>query len=226
MFPIKFIEDLKDLNELASLQNQVQTIRLQNKLGKQKFHEAITKSFNSVYEEVTKTITETSENNNKALENLNDKLLKIMNDRGILASCLMSPLSKIPNLENSTHFELLKDHSSNRVNDLLKHNSIRLSLHYFFVDFLDPGKKFELKEDLLKVITNKNYNVGLASLSDKKLMYNFAEEMNFDVKAQGRKSTPDSTLIKLFKSPGLMVSASGVSKHYIYHMVLFNFVKD
>ena len=36
--------------------------------------------------------------------------------------------------------------------------------------------------------------------------------MNFDVRGQGRKSTRDSTLIKLLKSPGLMVSASGVPK--------------
>ena len=36
--------------------------------------------------------------------------------------------------------------------------------------------------------------------------------MNFDTKAQGKKSTRDRTLIKLLKSPWLMVSASGVSK--------------
>ena len=36
--------------------------------------------------------------------------------------------------------------------------------------------------------------------------------MNFDQKAIGKKSTRDKTLIKLLKSPGLMVSASGVSK--------------
>ena len=36
--------------------------------------------------------------------------------------------------------------------------------------------------------------------------------MNFDIKAQGKKSTRDRTLIKLLKLPGLMVSASGVSK--------------
>ena len=36
--------------------------------------------------------------------------------------------------------------------------------------------------------------------------------MKFDLKAQGNKSTRDRTLIKLLKSPGLMVSASGVSK--------------
>ena len=36
--------------------------------------------------------------------------------------------------------------------------------------------------------------------------------MHFDSKAQGNKSTRDRTLIELLKSPGLMVSASGVSK--------------
>ena len=78
--------------------------------------------------------------------------------------------------------------------------------------FRDTGKEFELKGELLKMITNKNYNVDLASLADKKLMYVFAKEMNFDKKGFGRKSTRDRTLINLLKSPGLMVSASGVSK--------------
>ena len=81
--------------------------------------------------------------------------------------------------------------------------------------FRDTGKEFELQGDLLKLITNKNYNVDLASLADKKLMYDFAKEMNFDSRGQGRKSTRDRTLIKLLKSPGLMVSASGVSKTII-----------
>ena len=62
------------------------------------------------------------------------------------------------------------------------------------------------------MITNKNYNVDLANLSDKKLLYDFAKEMNFDIKAQSRKITRVSTLIKLLESPGLMVSAPGVSK--------------
>ena len=60
------------------------------------------------------------------------------------------------------------------------------------------------------MITNKNYNGDFASLQDKKQMYHFAEEMNFDTKAQGNKTTPDHTLIELLKSQGLTVSASGV----------------
>ena len=76
--------------------------------------------------------------------------------------------------------------------------------------FRDTGKNFEIKGDLLKMITNNNYNDDHASLADKKLMYDFAKEMNFDQKAAGNKSTRDRTLIKLLKSPGLIVSASGV----------------
>ena len=76
--------------------------------------------------------------------------------------------------------------------------------------FRDTGKEFELKGDILKMITNNNYNVDHASLADKKLMYDFAKEMHFDLEAVGKKSTRDRTLIKLLKSPAIM--ASGVSK--------------
>ena len=62
------------------------------------------------------------------------------------------------------------------------------------------------------MITNKNYNVVLANSSDKKLMYDFTKEMNFDTKSLRNKSTRDRTLIKLPKSPGSMISVSGVSK--------------
>ena len=50
--------------------------------------------------------------------------------------------------------------------------------------FPDTNKQFELKGDLLKMITNNNYNVNLASLSDKKVMYEFAKEMHFDRELQ------------------------------------------
>ena len=78
--------------------------------------------------------------------------------------------------------------------------------------FRDTSEVIELKGDLLKMITNKNYTVDLASLSDKKLMNDFAKEMHFDLKAAGKKSTRDGTLLNLLKSPGFMVSALGVSK--------------
>ena len=175
-----------------------------------KVFEPITKSLENTSENLTKAITESSKENNLALENLNNKLLEIMNDRGILATYLMSPLSKTTNPENSSQFKLVKDHNSNRVNDLLRTNKIPITLYGNILTFRDTGKKLELKGDLLEMITNKDYNVDHASLADKKLMYNFAKEMHFDLKAVGKKPTRDKTLIKLLKSPANM--ASGVSK--------------
>ena len=219
LYPIKEREDLEKLNEAVSLQNQVKVVRLQNKLGEQNFHEdmkkvfePVTKSLENTSENLTKAITENSIKNNEAIENINNKLLEIMNDRGIITSYLISPLAKIFNPENSTQFKLVKDSGSSRVNDLLIHNSIPITLYNNLLTFRDTGKEFELKGDLLKMITNNNYNVDHASLADKKLMYDFAKEMHFDMKAVGKKSTRDKTLIKLLKSPGLMVFASGVSK--------------
>ena len=78
--------------------------------------------------------------------------------------------------------------------------------------FRDTGKVFELKEDIFKMIPNNNYNVDHAVLSDGKILYNFEKETIFDLKATGTKSTRDITLIKLLKSPGLIISASCVSK--------------
>ena len=219
LYPIKDREDLEKINEAVSLQNQVKVVRLQNKLGEHNFHEdmkkvfePVTKSLENTSENLTKAITENSIKNNEAIENINNKLLEIMNDRGIITSYLISPLAKIFNPENSTQFKLVKDSGSNRVNDLLIHNSIPITLYNNLLTFRDTGKEFELKGDLLKMITNNNYNVDHASLADKKLMYDFAKEMHFDMKAVGKKSTRDKTHIKLLKSPGLMVTATGVSQ--------------
>ena len=202
LYSIKDREDLENLNELASLQDQVKAVRLQDKLGKQNFHEdmkkvfqPVAKSLENTSQDVTKTITESSMKNNQAIENLNNKLLEIMIDRGIIASYLLSPVAKITNPENTTQFKLVKYSSSNRVNDLLIHNTIPITLHHNLLTFRDTNKVIELKGDLLKMITNKNYNVDLASLADRKLMYDFVKEMNFDTRALGNKSTRDRILI-------------------------------
>ena len=66
---------------------------MQDKLGKQSFLEDMKKIFEPVpksleitSQDITKTLTETSIKNNKAIENLNKKLLEIMIDRGIISS--------------------------------------------------------------------------------------------------------------------------------------------
>ena len=83
LFPIKDREDLEKLNEAVSLQNQVKVVRLQNKLGEQNFHEdmkkvfePVTKSLENTSENLTKAITENSIKNNEAIENINNKLWK------------------------------------------------------------------------------------------------------------------------------------------------------
>ena len=219
LYAIKNREDLENLEELASLENQVKVVKLQDKLGKQNFHEdmkkvfePVTKSLENTSENLTKAILETSIKNNLAIENINNNLLEIMNDRGILATYLMTPLSRITNPENVSQFKLVKDSSSNRVNDLKINKTIPITLYGNMLTFRDTNKQFDLKGDLLEMITNSKFNVDLASLSDKKLMYGFAKEMHFDPKASGNKSMRDRKLIKLLNSPGLMVSAAGVSK--------------
>ena len=49
LYSIKDREDLENLNELVSLQDQVKTVRLQDKLGEQNFHENIKKSILTCY---------------------------------------------------------------------------------------------------------------------------------------------------------------------------------
>ena len=133
-----------------------------------KVFEPLTDTIKDTSRDKTKTITESAIEDNKALDNLNNKLLEVMNDRGIIASYLLSPSSKITNPENASQFKLEKVCSSNRVNDLLIYHTIPVTL-YDNLKFRDTGKIFELKGDLLKMITNENYNVDLANLSDKKI---------------------------------------------------------
>ena len=151
----------------------------------------------------------TSKENNNALEKLNIKLLEIMNDRGVLASDILSPSSKITNRENSIQFNLLKDSNSNRVKDMLTNNTIPVTLCETLSTYRGTCKMVELKGDLSKMITNRYYYVDLASLWDEKLMYDFAEQLYFDVKAPGNKSNRGRTLIEILKSPA--ITASGIS---------------
>ena len=82
MFPIRNVEDLKDLNEAISLQDQVKVARLQDKLGKQNFHEYMKEVFEPLTNTLQKTsgnisnaITEISIKNIKAISDLNEKVL-------------------------------------------------------------------------------------------------------------------------------------------------------
>ena len=80
---------------------------------------------------------------------------------------------------------------------MLIQKTIPITLHNNLLKFRDTGKEFELQGDLLKMITNQNYNVELASFADKKMLYDFAKEMHFDVRGPGNKYTWDRPLINL-----------------------------
>ena len=170
LFKIKIREESEKLEEVVSLQNQVEVLRLQDKLGKQNCHENMKKVFEpatdtnkNTSEDITKHMMVISKQSNNTLSNLSNKLLELLNDRGVIASCLLSPLSTITNPEYAIQFKLVKVPSSNRVNDLLINKTIPVTLFNKVLTFRDTDKKCEIPGDILKMITNKNYNVDLAS---------------------------------------------------------------
>ena len=220
MIPIRNVEDLQNLNEAVSLQNQVKVVSLQDKLGKQNFHEdlkevfePITRSLENTSENITKTITENSINNNKAIENLNEKILELMNDKGMIAPYLSSSLVNLFKPENKSQFRLRKDPNSTKINDFLIHGNIPVTLSSNMITFRNSKKTFILDGDLFKVVTKYNFNADHSSPQDKKLIYEFAKEMNYDTKTTGRPSTRHTSIIKILESPAIM--ASGISKTII-----------
>ena len=75
-----------------SLKSKVKTVRLQDKPGVQNYHQNVenlykplTDTSKDTFENLTKTIAETYIDNNKSIENLNEKLLELMNDKGMIA---------------------------------------------------------------------------------------------------------------------------------------------
>ena len=220
LYSIKNVEDLQKLNELVSLQNQVNEVRLQDKLGEQNYHEdskkifkPMTDAIKSTSETITKTLTENSINNNKTIENLNEKILELMDEKGMIALYLVSSLSNVFNLENKSQFRLRKDPNSTKINDFLIHRGIPVTLFSNMIIFRDSNKSFKLEGDLLKLITNYKFNANLSSPQDKKLIYEFAKEMNYDTKSIGRPSIRHNSVIKILESPAIM--ASGVTTIFL-----------
>ena len=127
-----------------------------------------------------------------------------MSGKGKLVSYFVSPFSKISNPEHTSQFTLVKNLDSNKVNDLLKNKTIPVTLYDILLPFRDTDEKFELHGDLSKTINTKNYNVNLAKLSDKNLMFDFAKEMYFDERFQGEKSASVKSLLRLLKSTAIM----------------------
>ena len=217
LYSIKDREDLENLEELVSLQNQVKVVKLQDKLGEQNFHEDMKKVFEpmadtikDVSENITKTITETSNKNTKAISDLNEKVSELLDEKGLIASYLTSSLVEVFKKDNKSQFRLRKDPNSTKMNDFLIHGTIPVTIFSNMITFRDSNKSFRLEGDLLKTITNHKFNADNSSQQDKKLIYEFAKEMNYDTKSTGRPNTRHASIIKILESPAIM--ASGVSK--------------
>ena len=71
---------------------------------------------------------------------------------------------------------------------MLTHSTIPVTLSSNLITFHDTGKEFELKQNFSKMITYKNYNIDLASLTEKNCCMTLQRKCFFDVKAQGNKS--------------------------------------
>ena len=220
LYSIKNVEDLQNWNDLVSLQNQVNEVRLQDKLGEQDYHEDAKKIFKlmtdaikNTSENVTKTLTEKSINIIEAIEKLNEKISDFMIDKGMIAPYLASSSVNLLKPEKKSQLRLKKDLNSTKMNDFLITDGIPVTLVSNLLIFRDSNKSFKLDGDLLETMTNYEFNVSNSNPKDQKLIYEFVKEMNFNIKQTGRKSDRNRELIKLLESPAILVS--GISNMII-----------
>ena len=96
------------------------------------------------------------------------------------------------------------------MNDFLIHRGIPVTLFSNMTTFRDSNQSFKLEGDLLKLITDYQFNANHSSPQDKKLIYEFAKEMNYDTKSIGRPSIRHNSIVKILNSPAIL--ASGISK--------------
>ena len=218
------------MNELVSLQNQVNEIRLQDKLGEQNYHhnvkklyEHLTDTIKNTSENLTKTITETSINNNKALENLNEKVLELMNDKVMIAPYLASSLVNLFKPENKSQFRLTKDLNSIGMIDFLINTSIPVTLYSNMLTFGDSNKFFKLDGDLLETMTNYEFNVSHSNPQDQRVIFEFGKEMNFILSRKDEKVTEINLLRNYLNH---LLSWLLEFQQYFYYLILMNFVID
>ena len=95
------------------------------------------------------------------------------------------------------------------MNDFLIHRGIPVTLFSNMITFRDSNKSFKIEGDLLKLTTNYKFNADHSSPQDKKLITEFAREMNYDTKKIGRPSVRHNSIVKALNSPAIV--ASGIS---------------
>ena len=101
--------------------------------------ERLTDTLKKTSENITKTITETSIKNNKAISDLNEKLLELLDEKRLTAPYLASSLVNLFKPGNKSQFRLRKDLNSTKMNDFLLHGNIPVSLHSNMIIFRDSN---------------------------------------------------------------------------------------
>ena len=167
-----------------------------------KVFEPVTKTLESTPQDITKTITETSIKNNQAIENLNEKVLESMNDKGLIDSSLIDVIKS----DNKGQFRLSKDPNSTKTNDFLINEKVPVSIFSNMLTFRDTNKVFKLEGDLLKVMTNNKFNVDHSNQQDRKRIYEVAKEMKYSVKNTGRPPVRHKSMISLLNQPPITAS--------------------
>ena len=168
----------------------------------------MTDAIKDTSENLTKTITENSIDNNKAIENLNERILELMNDKGLIAPYFASSLVNLFKPENKVQKRLKKDLNSTKLNVFLINEGKPVTLFSEMITFRDSNKSFKIDGELLELITNYDFNISHYNPKNQNLIYEFGKEMNFNIKQKGRKSNRLKSMIKLLKSPTIMASGS------------------
>ena len=135
-----------------------------------KVFEPVTKSLEKTSKDITKTLTETSIKNKKALEILNEQTLELINDKGMIAPNLASSLVNLFEPENKSQFRLVTDFNSTKTNDFLINTCVPVSLYSNLLTFRESNKSFKLDGDLLKTMTNYKFNADHSNIQDRKII--------------------------------------------------------
>ena len=72
---------------------------------------------------------------------MNEKVLELMNDKGMIAPYLASSLVKVFKPKNKSQFKLRKDLNSTKMNDFLIHGNIPVGLYSYMITFRESNKK-------------------------------------------------------------------------------------
>ena len=115
----------------------------------------------------------------------------------MIAPYLLSCLVNLLEPENKSQYKLIKDQNSCRIIDFLIITSTPFTLKCKMLIFGSSNISFKLDEDLLETMTNYHFNVDHSKPHDRKLNFELAKEIKYNIRQKGRKSSRDESVIRL-----------------------------